>query len=74
MPLPPPWPCNGSDLTRRLGFSQQEPDFKHATEDVVRPVLIRLRCPKTGTYARAPFVVSEEMGRRVARELGRSLA
>jgi hypothetical protein len=64
---------NGSDLTRRLGFSQQEPDFKHATENVVRPVLIRLRCPKQGSYSRAPFVVSQEMACQVARELGRGL-
>jgi hypothetical protein len=71
----PTWPCTGTDLARRLGYDERDiPGMKYATEQVVRPALIALRCPKSGSHARAYFVVSEDMARRVASRLGRSLS
>jgi hypothetical protein len=73
--IPPIWPCSGTDLARRLGYNERDiPGFKYATERVVRPALIALGCPKSGSHARAYFVVSEDMARRVAVRVGRSLS
>src|SRR3954468_6988298 len=73
MPLPPPWPCKGSDMTRRLGFSQQEPDFKHATEDVVRPVLIRLGSRRPEPMRGHPSWSQRRWAAESHGKLGRSL-
>jgi hypothetical protein len=70
---PAHWPCNRSDLTRRLGYSQQEPEFGNATRLVGR-ILRDLGCPKNGSSQQAHRVVDEEMGHKAARRLGRTLS
>jgi hypothetical protein len=58
------WPCSGNELNRRLGGLELN---KQNAEQVVRPILTRLHCPKVGGL-RSEFLVTPEIAVLVADE------
>jgi hypothetical protein len=71
----PDYPLNGShELARRLlGRELRFPEDGVFIQGQVRPLLRKFRCPKTGSSRQARWLVDEEMAKRVADALGRTL-
>ena len=68
------YPINAAELSRRLLGRELVPGDDYAfVQGQVRAALQKLKCPReSGTY-RPPYRVDEEMAKRVAKALGRTL-
>jgi hypothetical protein len=68
------YPINSSELARRLLGRELIPGTDHAfVQGQVRALLQRFGCPRESGSWRPQYIVDEQMARRVAAELGRSL-
>jgi hypothetical protein len=75
VPVTSDYPLGSShELARRLLNRQLVfPDDGHLLQHEIRPLLRKLRCPKTGSTRQARWLIDKEMAERVATELGRPL-
>jgi hypothetical protein len=64
---------NSEELARRILGHERQPEYGRFLQGEVRPLLRKFNCPKTGTSTRARWAIDEEMARRVAAALGKTL-
>lgn len=68
------YPIDAAELSRRLLGRELMPGSDYAfVQGQVRAVLQRLKCPRESGAYRPPYRVDEEMAKRVADALGRTL-